>query len=405
MKATYDAIVVGARCAGSPTAMLLARKGYRVLLVDKATFPSNMPMSTHVVQAAGLARLRHWGLLDRVVASGCPPLAYEMDFGPLVIEGTPKPIDGIAQAYAPRRLVLDDILVRAAVEAGVELREGFRVDEVLQDEGRVVGIAGRARRGSVVQDRARIVIGADGMNSLVARAVKAPKFSPKPRLEGVIFSYWSGVRVDKFEVHIRPYRGAFAIPTNNGLTLVASAWAARDLPSARQGLEENYLRTMREVSPHMHDRVLAGRREEGFVVGSVNNYFRKPHGPGWALAGDAGYLKDPVTASGITDAFRDADLLSEAVDAGLSGRRPLEAALADFEVKRNEQSRAMYDFTCQLAALEPPPPDMQQLLSAVSKSPEATSAFLGVMAQTVPVQEFFAPDHIGRVMAAAQHDG
>ena len=158
---------------------------------------------------------------------------------------------------------------------------------------------------------------------------------------------------------------------------------------------------MREVSPDLYERTLAGHREEGFILGATANYFRKPYGPGWALAGDAGYLKDPVTASGITDAFRDAELLTEALDAGFSGRHDLATALAGFEARRNEQSAAMYEFTTQLATQEPPPPARQQLLSAVSRNADASSAFLGVVAQTVPVQEFFAPANLERVMAAA----
>jgi flavin-dependent dehydrogenase len=132
----YDAIVVGARCAGSPTAMLLARKGYRVLLVDKATFPSDT-MSTHVVHPPGVAALRDWGLLERLEATGCPPVrTYSFDFGPLTISGTPQPIDGIAHGYCPRRTVLDQLLVDAAVEAGAELREGFHVDEIVAPTAR-----------------------------------------------------------------------------------------------------------------------------------------------------------------------------------------------------------------------------------------------------------------------------
>ena len=131
----YDAIVVGARCAGSPTAMLLARKGYRVLLVDKATFPSDT-MSTHLVHPPGVAALERWGLLDRLVATGCPPVErYSFDFGPVTIAGSPQPVDGVARAYCPRRTVLDQLLVDAAVEAGAELREGFTVDEVLAADG------------------------------------------------------------------------------------------------------------------------------------------------------------------------------------------------------------------------------------------------------------------------------
>src|SRR3954467_4406019 len=126
----YDAIVVGARCAGSPTAMLLARKGYRVLLLDKASFPSDT-MSTHLVHSPGVAALERWGLLERLGATGCPPVeAYSFDFGPVTISGSPRPIDGIARGYCPRRTVLDKLLADAAVEAGAELREGFTADEV-----------------------------------------------------------------------------------------------------------------------------------------------------------------------------------------------------------------------------------------------------------------------------------
>src|SRR5687767_1807370 len=168
-KTAYDAIIVGSRCAGSPTAMLLARKGHRVLLLDKATFPSDT-MSTHLVHPPGVASLERWGLLERLEATGCPPVeTYSFDLGPLTISGSPLPIDGIARGYCPRRTVLDQLLVDAAVEAGVELREGFTVDELLASDGVVTGIRGHARGGAAVTERARVVIGADGMRSLVAK--------------------------------------------------------------------------------------------------------------------------------------------------------------------------------------------------------------------------------------------
>ena len=128
MSSGYDVIVIGARCGGSPTAMLLARKGYRVLLVDKATFPSDT-ISTHMIHPPGVAALKRWGLLERLEATGCPPVTkYSFDFGPITISGAPRPVDGVAQGFCPRRIVLDDLLVRAAVEAGAELREAFTVD-------------------------------------------------------------------------------------------------------------------------------------------------------------------------------------------------------------------------------------------------------------------------------------
>src|SRR5919109_4655931 len=148
MSKDYDAIIVGARCAGSPTAMLLAQKGYRALVVDKATFPSDT-MSTHFIHPPGVASLERWGLLDRLAATGCPPVTtYSFDFGPLAVSGSPRPIDGVAVGYCPRRTVLDKILVDAAVDAGVELREGFTVDEILADNGTVTGIRGHEKGGA-----------------------------------------------------------------------------------------------------------------------------------------------------------------------------------------------------------------------------------------------------------------
>ncbi len=148
MAASYDAIVIGARCGGSPTAMLLARKGHRVLLVDRATFPSDT-VSTHFIHAPGMAALERWGLRDPLAASGCPSIrTYSFDFGPFAITGSPRPADGIDEAYCPRRTVLDTMLARAAADAGVEVREGFSVDEILIEDGTVVGVRGKDAGGT-----------------------------------------------------------------------------------------------------------------------------------------------------------------------------------------------------------------------------------------------------------------
>src|SRR5690349_11462940 len=143
MRTMYDAIVVGARCAGSPTAMLLARKGYRVLLLDRASFPSDT-LSVHYIHQPGVAALARWGLLETVIATGCPPVRQQrIDLGPFALVGAPSPADGIADAYAPRRTVLDTILIEAAAAAGAEVRQRFSVQEILMDGERVTGIRGR----------------------------------------------------------------------------------------------------------------------------------------------------------------------------------------------------------------------------------------------------------------------
>ena len=400
----YDAIVIGARCAGSPTAMLLARQGWRVLLVDRATFPSDT-MSTHLVWQAGVARLKRWGLLETLRASNCPPITrFKLDFAEAVLEGSPPPAEGgVGEAYAPRRMVLDKILVDAAAAAGVEVREGFAVQEILTDGDRVTGIRGAARGGAPVTERTRIVIGADGKNSVVARAVQAPKYREKPPLECGYYTYWSGAEVSGVEIYVREGRGFGAFPTNDGLVLTIVGWAIRDYNQYRADIEGSHLQTLNSI-PEFAARVRCGRRVERFAgTGDLPNYFRKPYGPGWALVGDAGYHKDPMTAQGITDAFRDAELLAEAVGEGLSGRRPLEEALADYERRRNEAALPMYESTCERAALGPPSAEIRQLAAALRGNQEQIDRFIGCDAGTVAIPEFFSPENMQRIFGAAQH--
>lgn len=204
----YDVIVVGARCAGSPTAMLLARAGYRVLVVDRATFPSDT-ISTHLVHPPGVATLRRWGLLDRVTATGCPPIhTYAFDIGPFTISGSPG-TDEAPVAYAPRRTVLDKLLVDAAAEPGAEVREGFTVSDVVFSDGHVTGVRGRGRTGPTVTEHARVVVGADGVRSRVAEAVRPDQYHDMPRLQCSYYTYYSGLPMEgRFEIHLRPDRGS-----------------------------------------------------------------------------------------------------------------------------------------------------------------------------------------------------
>ena len=208
MSRAFDVVVVGARCAGSPTAMLLARKGYRVLLVDRASFPSDT-VSTHLVHPLGVEALSRWGLRDRLVATGCPPIhTYRFDFGPFALAGSPG-TETSPVAFCPRRTVLDKLLVGAAAEAGAEVREGFAVEQVLIEDGRVVGIGGRSSRGSSAIERARVVIGADGLRSFVAQAVRPEQYDEKPPLCVGYYTYWSGLPMHgRFEAYDRGERVA-----------------------------------------------------------------------------------------------------------------------------------------------------------------------------------------------------
>jgi 2-polyprenyl-6-methoxyphenol hydroxylase-like FAD-dependent oxidoreductase len=208
----YDAIVVGARCGGSPTAMLLARKGYRVLVVDRATFPSDT-LSTHFLHVSGVALLAEWGLLDTVRRSGCPALQeFVFDVGPLQLTGAPEPAGDVAEMFCCRRTVLDKILVDEAGSAGAEVRQGFTVESVVQRAGRVVGIVGRDAGGRKVTEHARIVIGADGRRSMVARAVAAGEYDTVAPLAGYFYSYWSGLDAPRVEFYPRDGRVAGVLP-------------------------------------------------------------------------------------------------------------------------------------------------------------------------------------------------
>jgi flavin-dependent dehydrogenase len=399
MAENYDVIIVGARCAGSPTAMLLARKGYRVLVVDRATFPSDT-LSTHLIHAPGVAALRRWGLLDEVTATGCPPInSYSFDFGPFAIRGTPWPDDGHSTAYAPRRTVLDKILVDAAAAAGAEVRERFTVEDLVVEDGAVVGIRGHSNGGSRVVERARVVIGADGRNSRVAKAVRPEQYNEKPMLQWSYYTYWSGLPVGGMETVIRPDRGWGAFPTNDGLTLLVVGWPFAESTAYKTDVEANYLKTL-DLAPEFAARVRGATREARFAGGSVANFFRKPFGPGWALVGDAGYDKDPITAQGISDAFRDAEMCSTSLDEAFTGVRTFDVAMSDYQQARDTKVLPIYDFTTQLATLEPPPPEMQQLLGAVHGNREAMDAFVSVVAGTVSPAEFFDPENIGRIMSA-----
>jgi 2-polyprenyl-6-methoxyphenol hydroxylase-like FAD-dependent oxidoreductase len=377
--------------------MLLARRGYDVLLVDRATFPSDT-VSTHLVHPPGVAALRRWGLLDAVVASGCPPIhTYAFDFGAFVLAGTP----GTAEepvAYAPRRTVLDEILVDAAAKSGAEVRQGFTVDEILREDGRVVGIRGHGAGGPSVVERARVVVGADGLRSLVARTVHAERYNEKPPLLAAYYTYWSGLPMDgHFVSWTLPSRGMAAWPTHDDLTLVIAGWPIAEFHAKRKAVEASYLEVV-DLVPAFAERVRAARREERFAGMPVPGYFRRPYGPGWALVGDAGYNKDFITAQGMSDAFRDAELCATALDESFSGSCSFEDAMGRYQSTRDRHVLPMYELTATLASLEPPPPELQRVLAAAQGSREAMDGFARTSAGVVSPADYFSEENVARIL-------
>lgn len=350
----YDAIVVGARCAGAPTAMLLARGGAKVLLLDKDRRGTDT-LSTHYIHQSGIARLAAWGLLDRLKATGCPPIRdYTFDVGDFALTGSPPPLGDVDAAYSPRRYILDELLVEAAEEAGVEVRHGVHVQD-----GRIPG------------ERAGIVIGADGRNSTVARAVGARLYDVRPTLTCAYYTYWTGVELGGVELYPRRGRMIVASPTHDGRVVTIVLFPQVEFPMVRADIEGSFLDAL-ALAPGLHERLRAGARAERFRgTRLLPNHYREASGPGWALAGDAGCHKDPILALGISDAFRDADLLSQAI---------LDDELEAYGPRRDALSKPGFESTVQFAHLQPPPLEM---LEPLRGDQAATDAFFGVFAGTV----------------------
>ena len=398
----YDAIIVGARCAGSPLARLLARSGAKVLLVDRATFPSDIPHG-HFIHRHGPRRLQKWGLLDRV-AKVCTPVTEQLvDLGdfPLLARGLDD--GGVAWGYGPRRCVLDKILVDAAVECGAELREGVAVEEFLFDGDRVAGIRARTAAGAVIEERAAITVGADGRNSRLARVVDAPVYDAAPTLLCYYFSYWSGVESRQFELYQRTNerRVIFSFRLSDDLFAVFVGSPIEELAGIRSDIERHFMSVV-DLVPDLSDRLRAGRREERFYGATdLPNFYRKPYGEGWALVGDAGCHKDPYMALGISDALRDADLLGAAIIDALGGRRPWQEALSGYERQRNEESAAEFRQNLGAARFDPVPAEVFRVREAVRSNPAQATRMAKARGGMIDPREFFNPQNLQQLIGSA----
>lgn len=366
----YDVVVVGARCAGASTAMLLARQGHDVLVVDRSVFPSDT-LSTHAIARGGVVQLARWGILDAIVASGAPEIrtvTFHSGDGSTVT----KPVAdraGVDHLLAPRRHVLDTILVHAAQEAGASFRSGVNVTgTITNDAGRVVGVTTRDRDGVSRDIRARIVVGADGVRSRIARAVGARMIDERPAEGATHYVYVKGLESEGFEYHLghRAFAGVF--PTHEG---EANVWICTPADAAEFGSGNrlaDFLDLLATVAPLLADRV---RNVEitSPVRSAVRfpNHVREASGPGWALVGDAGYHRDPITGHGITDAFRDAELLARHLGHALRGEVPEHAALAAYADDRYRALAPIFDVTSELAQYPEPDEfvDLQKRLATL----------------------------------------
>ena len=352
----HEVVVVGARCAGAATAMLLARQGHDVLLVDRATFPSDT-LSTHAIARGGVVQLARWGLLDAVVASGAPKIrtaSFHFADGASLTR-TIKDRAGVDHLLAPRRHVLDTILADAAVEAGATLRTGVAVTGTVSDAaGRVGGVEVRAADGTVREIRAGMVVGADGVQSRVARAVGAGMVDERPSDGAAQYLYVAGLDGDGFEFHVGDRLFAGVFPTHGG---EANVWICGPADRAVVGGGDRtsaFLTLLEEASPSLRERV-AHAEVTAPVRTAVGypNHVRQAAGAGWALVGDAGYHRDPITGHGITDAFRDAELLARNLDRALRGEVTEAEAMTQYGCERYEALAPIFDVTCRLAQFPP----------------------------------------------------
>jgi 2-polyprenyl-6-methoxyphenol hydroxylase-like FAD-dependent oxidoreductase len=352
--AGWDAVVVGARVAGASTALLLARAGLRVLVVDRARRGSDT-VSTHALMRGGVLQLRRWGLLDRVTATDAPPVRRAtFHYGTESLPVSLKPNAGVDALYAPRRTVLDALLVDAAEEAGARFRFGLAVTDVARaSSGRVVGVVVRDHHGATWTERARLVVGADGRGSLVADRVAAPTIAEGAHAAAYAYGYWPAGDLDGYHWHYGDRLSAGVIPTNDGLACVFVGGPPAVLAAA-----------MRHRSPADAQRWLLARLDGGLAHlaaappdGPVRFFrgmparLRRPYGPGWALVGDAGWWKDPLSTHGITDALRDAEVIAAAI-AGAASERAAETALAAYQEQRDRIALPMHPIVDRLASHE-----------------------------------------------------
>jgi 2-polyprenyl-6-methoxyphenol hydroxylase-like FAD-dependent oxidoreductase len=374
----YDAIVVGARVAGAATAMLLARRGARVLVVDHAQ-PGTDTMSTHALMRGAVFQLRKWGLLDTIASAGTPTIRRtSFLYGERALDVDLKPEHGVEALYAPRRFLLDATLAEAAAAAGAELRYGTSSTGLLRDEaGRVAGARLRTPSGATEEVHAALTIGADGRRSAVARHVGAQVTRAARHSVACAYQYLDGLPNRGYRWFFAPGASGGIIPTNDGLACVFVAVPPAVHAEARKAGAAGLRALVARHLPVMADEI-ATAQDTGAPVtfpGALG-HFRQSAGPGWALVGDAGYFRDPITAHGITDALRDAELLTDAVSV---------ARTSAYTGLRNALSAAFFELTDRIAALDWTLDEVQELHVALNRAMKANQRWIARMDGALPL--------------------
>jgi len=363
----YDAVVIGARCAGAATAFLLARSGAKVLVVDRQPYGSDT-MSTHALMRSAVMQLTRWGLIPKIAAAGTPAIrSTTFHYGNEAIRVNIKPDHGVDFLLAPRRTVLDPLLVYAAREAGAAVRHGVALSALqFASNGRVIGASLRDGSGACRTVRSDIVIGADGRQSTVAQLVNSRAFVEGFNASGLVFGYFADLDRDGLHWHFAKNAAAGVIPTNAGHCVFGAVPASQFVTTFRGDVTRGFLQVLASSFPELRadiGRATLISRLRSFR--GATSYLRQCHGAGWALVGDAGYFKDPLTAHGITDALRDARLLSRGIVDG--GTRGLEA----YERERDALSVPLMRATDAIASFSWELDEVKQLHADLSTAMKA----------------------------------
>lgn len=364
MSPAWDVVVVGGRAAGASAAMLLARAGLRVLCIERTRLGSDT-LSTHALMRGGTLQLAKWGLLDAVIGAGTPAIRHTLfHYGADSVPVPIRPAAGVDALYAPRRTLIDRLLVEAATAAGAHFRFGCSAVGLEQNRtGRVTGVSVRSRDGSVRAEQAGLVIGADGRYSLVAQDVGAASLFDGQSASAFVYGYFQGVPLGGYEWFYGPCVSAGAIPTNDGLSCVFVGAPPTRLDRLVQA--RGHGNAVRVIAGEW---ALGNRLVGAKLVGRLRymrgmaGYLRRSSGPGWALVGDAGFWKDPMSTHGMTDAFRDAELLARAVLAAPEPGPAQRESLAEYESVRDALALPLLDVTERLASYDWEITEVRQLL-------------------------------------------
>lgn len=401
----FDVIIVGGSVSGAPTAAWLARKGHKVLVLEKAVFPRDAN-STHFIWPRGMSYLNRLGVAGKILEKtphfkqlevsiegislrgGVPMQAIKDRF--LALHGND---DGVVDYYSgPRRFHLDQVLLDEARNSGADVREGTGVDSLITEDGVVCGVRATGPDGQAIEARAPVVIGADGRMSQFANHVSSQKIKVREKSTFAYYGYYSGINKPELCIHKKGRFGTAIFPTmdNKHLVLVygPTAWWSDFSKDA----EANFIKTYEFVAPDVAALVKQGKREEDFkAMGRMVAFHRENWGQGWALVGDAGSFKDQWTAMGITHSLRDAELMSTYVDRVLKQELSWDAAMTEYSAVRMADYEGYWDLVCDGAEMKPYTREQLEFFHAIQGDQAKVDHFMGQVGDTVRLDDAIVP--------------